>query len=382
MKAKTLRSVAVMLKSVALILIAGLALADRVQAQSITWEDQDSVAASETTWFQPKIAGDQMGNFIVLGLAGTTTLGPVDYWTAFNELNTTSLDGIGYGQEYTAGGLAPSIAMANPFGCYYGPAVEVHQGGQRNGAALWSEAGLYTTPIGSALSFFDPIEYDTGYNPAVAADPGLFFVGGGPCETINVVEVHQAAAGYSNLWYHVGAVSSGDGLSAVTWGPAYQVGSASPYTQGNLASVTVCDGTVIEVHEGSSGTLWYNMGTYDPYTSQITWNWASGKQYDNGYAPSVTSVCGYPYVVEVHQADDPPKGDHTVLWYHVDPFTSSSVSWTPAQRYDTGCSPSVAFAYPYKGLSPPAPAYLTETHLGTCGEPGTLLYDYGYFLEN
>jgi len=45
-------------------------------------------------------------------------------------------------------------------------------------------------------------------------------------------------------------------------------------------------------------------------------------------------------LVEVRQATSPAAGDSTALWYHVPPYASSSVTWSPATKYGTGCSPT------------------------------------------
>jgi hypothetical protein len=369
---KIAMNIATLLKSIALTLIAGLAIAGPMQAQSINWTDKEIyLGSSEMKWYQPKLAGDAQGDFVVVGYQSGTTLGPIAYWTGFNPWNETSLDGSGSSTEYAVG-AAPSVALAN-FSDWipYSAVVDVHQGGQDNGAALWSHVALYDgAPIGSTLNFADGLEYDNGYNAAVAADPNAY--GWSPITvdyptgaTTPVVEVHQAAAGISALWYHVGTLVVTDtGVVSFSWGPSYQ------FDNGYLPSVAVCNGVAIEVHQGAPGALWYSIGT----VSGNTISWSASTKYDNGYAPSIT--CGLTgYVIEVHQAANPAAGKSTALWYHVAPFTSSKVSWTAATQYDTGCNPTVAFSYTLLD----SPQYLAETHSETCGNVGPLLYDFGSF---
>jgi hypothetical protein len=376
-KNRTLGKIAILLQSITLTLVAGLAVAGPVQAQSINWLDKDVYAgSSEISWYQPKLAGNANGDFVVVGYQSGTTLGPIAYWEGYNPWNETSLDGAGSSTEYALG-AAPSAAMVSFIDLLsYSAVIDVHQGGQDNGAALWSHVAVYASnpygsaPIGVPLNFTDGVEYDIGYNATVAADPDAedFSPGGvltpmGSMTT--VVEVHQAAAGISNLWYHVGYVYvTPSGVPTLDWGPSYQ------FDGGYLPSVAVCNGVAIEVHEGSPGSLWYSVGK----VSGNSISWSGSSKYDNGYAPSIS--CGITgYVVEVHQATSPAIGQSSALWYRVAPFTSAEVSWTTSTEYDTGCNPTVAFSYTLANT----PQYLAEAHSKACGRVGPLVYDYGLF---
>ena len=161
MKNRTVGKLAILLKSIALTLIASLAVAGRLQAQSVTWlEKDDYVGSSTIKWAQPKLAGDANGDFVVVGY----NLGPLSYWTGFNPRNETTLDGAGNSTEYAAVGVTPSVAMVNlsPW-TPYNAVVDVRQGGQNYGAALWSDVAVYQgPPIGSALTFSDGLQYDNG----------------------------------------------------------------------------------------------------------------------------------------------------------------------------------------------------------------------------
>jgi hypothetical protein len=348
-------------------------------SQSITWYDKGSEAAGETLWYQPKLAGDGFGDFIVVGLDGTTTLGLMADWAGYNPRGETSLNGASYGTLFAVG-ASPSIAtQAIPAGgcaSLSNTAVEVHQGSENNGESLWSETSQYRSAYFFDTTTFGPVtftgaqQYDNGYNPSVAIDIA-------PCDVnvdnLPVVEVHQAEAGISDLWYHVGTLMyAGYNFQTITWGPSYLYGF------GNHPSVMVYNGQVIEVHEGGSGTLWYMMGTLG---ADNTITWGGSTQFDHGYNPSLTympvqaAYGGASTVVEVHQATSPAAGESSALWYHVASYTSSKVNWTPAYQYDTGCNPSVAPGFGPANLN--LLEYLVEIHSETCGQLGQLLYDYG-----
>lgn len=117
----------------------GLSCCAAAQAQSISWLDQDSYLGSGW-WYLPKLAG--VGDFVVVGQE-ETELGPLGYQTG----SCCNGDYINwnYGNDDYTSGSNPSIGMvAYTFSepcdyCdYYDFAVEVHQGGQESGAALWS----------------------------------------------------------------------------------------------------------------------------------------------------------------------------------------------------------------------------------------------------
>jgi hypothetical protein len=368
----------------AVLLSAGLALAASAHAQTITWDHKDVELTTKAKWYHPKITSDDDGDFVIVGFQDGTSLGPIAYWTGNNTYGETTLDGVATSTEYAVG-ASPSAAMAwvSVNGNYSGAVVDVHQGGQRNGAALWSHLAPFSgLPIGPTLTFTDGQEYDTGYHASVAANQTYNALAGPlPELPTALVEVHQAGTGYSDLWYHVGTLSvNSEGTISLVWGPSYK------FDEGSLPSVAVCyyngnggstlEPVAIEVHQGSNGTLWYSTGVIND-SNQIAWN--KSIKYDDGYAPSVACVQGiatrFTDVVEVHQAGNPAAGDSTALWYHVAPFTPSTVGWTPAQKYDTGCSPTVALVSTY--VSQSQQLSIVETHSKTCGELGPLFYDFG-----
>jgi len=129
------------------------------------------------------------------------------------------------------------------------------------------------------------------------------------------VEVHQASWGFADLWYHLNG------------GPSIQ------YDYGSAPSVSMSGNVVVEVHEGSNGSLWYRAGPVNG--SRIAFG--PGLQYDSGYFPSVSIVGNT--VVEVHQGTSSCPGP---LWYRVGTLEGQRIAWSNSFQYDQGCSPSVA----------------------------------------
>ena len=194
----------------------------------------------------------------------------------------------------------------------------------------------------------------------------------------------RRASGLSDLWYHVGVLTFyDDGTAPLSWSPAHQ------FDYGYAPSVSVCGGSVIEVHEGEPGTLWYSTGTVVNDYSAITWT--ASAQYDSGYYPSV-SACSGPegaqgpntvaYIVEVQQAGNPAKGKSPALWSHVEQWTTRpsppppTVTWTPATKYDNGCRPTVTWSGAVSTAGSGSQG-IVETHSGACGEASSLYYDIG-----
>jgi hypothetical protein len=363
-----------LLKPILLGLIVSLSLTGRTPAQTITWTAQGVPILfdknPDPNTYLPKMASDVWANLFIVSYDNTTALGPLQYGSALiNDPYGSGLDALVYGAEYAVGSnpsVAASIFSCNPNATEalsIGAVVEVHQGGQDNGAALWSHLAGYNPFLSytnGTLSFGDGLEYDVGYDPSVAINAI------GNCTSnagsATVVEVHQSGPGYSDLMYHVGMLTeNAEGALNLVWGPSYK------FDTGHRASVTFCGSTPVEVHEGSNGTLWYSYGE----VSGNTINWSASEQYDVGYYPSI--VCQEPespYLVEVHQGSLPAVGDSTDLWYHL---AVSPASMGASNFYDTGCNPSVAIT-PGGDVTP---EFLVEVHSETCGQPSPVLNDFG-----
>jgi hypothetical protein len=356
-----------------IVLATAITLCGGAHAQSISWLTKGEKIASGD-WYLPVLASDYNGDFVVVGQGGTGTeshlkdqTAAYDFGTGYSKTLTWSGT---YTSDYTTG-HAPSVALAFEYFDSppesYDVAVEVHQGGQDDGAALWSHVAVTGSPIPATLTWTKGDQYDKGYNPKVAIDPFPIY---GPIANINtVVEVHQAGEGISDLWYHVGSLAVyADGKTYLTWGPSYQ------FDYGYVPSVGVCAGVAVEVHEGDSGSLWYSIGKVDG--NKV--NWSASTQYDSGRNPSV-SMCADmnpappDYLVEVHQGGVPATGKSTSLWYHISEYTDSAVTWLPAVKYSTGCYPTVTSTQTLSAYG----TLIAETHAGACGVPAPLYYDLG-----
>lgn len=280
-------------------------------------------------------------------------------------------------------GHQPSIAMVACVipactGLYImSDVIQVHQGGQDNGAALWYRTGVdqeFSTTWAAAQ------RYDTGFNPSVAVDQT-----GGSSTTTTVVEVHQGGVDSSELWYHVGTLTYSASSVSVSWGPSHKTGLT-----GYSPSVSVSGGIAVLVARGTAAHLFSSVGVVDTSTKTITW--AAQNDYDDGYNPSVSvqscglggSTFGCDFVVlEAHQ-EDKSTGP---LMYRIgkmfysgseDATPPTSISWTPNAdtKYATGCYPSVGlmtYGTDYTTTYP-----LVESHSDACGGPAAVIADWGY----
>jgi hypothetical protein len=360
-----------MSKPIALPAVLALALCGAAQGQSITWVEEGGKTGGSLKL--PRLASDYIESFLVVGNQQST--GPLGYLTG-TTYDCIFAYAICWGSAgHDDKGANPSVAltvMTDAQNTKLDTAVEVHEG---TSASLFFHTGTNLYPLLGTVDWNSSTQYDSGYKPSVSIDP--FPLDHLPGFTATVVEVHQACpslncgsgTGASALWYHVGTLSmSSTGTPSLSWGPAYK------FDAGVNPSVSVCNGLAVEVHQGDPGTLWYSMGT----VSGNTISWGSSVKYDSGYMPSV-SLCGggefgIPYyLVEVHQATSPATGDNTALWYHVSQYTPSSVTWRPATKYATGCSPTASIF----NSGSTSTGMVAETHTGVCGEASTVYYDLG-----
>ncbi len=267
-------------------------------------------------------------------------------------------------------GHAAGIALA--WGNGYDTAIEVHQGGQDGGGALWYTMATTklssTYQIPTVLHWGASSQYDEGFNPTVGVDNSSWDTGVN-AGVEQVVEVHQATSNLSALWYHVGWLENPDSASPTfVWGPSYQ------FDTGYAPSASISNGIVVEAHQGTGGELWYSIGNAAFF--QITWNTAVN--YDTGYNPSISvygcTSCGGWTVVEAHQSTTGTGP----LRYRIGTISSASdktIAWTPnsdTQYAPQGCYPSIA----QNG------AYIVEVHSTECNAAASLVYSFGYFYWN
>lgn len=286
-------------------------------------------------------------------------------------------------------GHAPSIAMVQ--GNVYEDdhnepedfALEVHQGGQNNGSALWYRAGIAVNLFSSSsVTWQSAHQYDDGYNPTVAVDQYCFSCTG---TATDVVEVHQGGVNQSQLWYHTGTLVIDSATPTVTWSPSYKF---DPGFEAYAPTVSIANGLVLLVGQGSAGELWYSLGVLQS-DGQITWG--TPKKYDNGYNPTVSLIgckgCGSENngfeanwdLVEAHQALNNTTG---ALWYRTGRLNAgtgstfpTAITWTPnaATQYATeGCYPSLT---QFGGLG--STYAVVETNSTACDEAADIVSSMG-----
>lgn len=268
-------------------------------------------------------------------------------------------------------GHSPSIAMVTCAiaACTGGPyymanVVEVHQGGQDNGAALWYRTGV----VGGATSttWADAYQYDTGYNPTVAVDQYSSLPG-----STTVIEVHQAGVDSSDLWYHIGTLTYSASSVSVTWGPAIKTGLT-----GYTPAVSYSDGVAVLAFRDSSANLWYSIGTWDLSGNFI---WGPAVNYDTGFNPSVSlQYCaGVAFncvflLTEAHQDGKTTGGleYRTGILKGID-GPSTTITWTPDEDrkiVSSGCYPTVSLIMNWS-----AGYYnVVESHSVDCGGPANI----------
>ena len=374
---------------VAIGLVGALLLANAGRAENIKIEWWVTGWPAGKGWL-PKIAGSG-------GLTGSGALifqsgkgdAKFQYWDGqmvLTEPNVFNWDGP-YSVTSTTEpspevGHEPSIAMVTcPIpsctGLYITPdVIQVHQGGQDNGAALWYRTGVNTG--GLSTTWAAAKFYDTGFNPTVSVDQS-----GGTSTTTTVVEAHQAGVDSSELWYHVGTLTYSASSVSVTWGKAHKTGFS-----GYAPTISIANGVVVLVAQGAAPHTWYSVGVVD--TSTDTISWSAENNYADGYNPSVSvQSCGFGsatfgcdfVVVEAHQEG---TGTGSLLYrmgkmfYGTGGSAPTSIKWTPNAdtNYAKGCYPSVGlmtYGTDYTSTYP-----LVESHSADCGEVADVHIAWGY----
>jgi hypothetical protein len=157
---------------------------------------------------------------------------------------------------------------------------------------------------------------------------------------------------------------------------------------GYAPTVSVANGIVVLVAQGTTGQLLYSIGTADISTNTISWS--ATNNYDTGYNPSVSvQACGAGgatfgcdfVVLEAHQAG---KSTGSLLYrigkmhYGTGGTSPTSISWTPNAdtNYAKGCYPSVALMT--YGTNTTTTYPIVESHSDACGGPAVLHTAWGY----
>ncbi len=367
-------------------LVSALLLASAASAENLTIQWWVTGWPAGIGWL-PKIAasGGQDGSAALIYQTGTGDA-KFQYWDGqmvYTVPNEFDWDGPYSVTSSPEVGHQPSIAMVACeipacTGLYFNSdVIQVHQGGQDNGSELWYRTGFDSG--GLETTWAASHSYDEGYNPTVAVDQT-----GGTSTTTTVVEVHQGGVDLSALWYHVGTLTYSASSVSVTWGPSHPVGFS-----GYAPTVSIANGIVVLVAQGTAGQLLYSIGTAD--TSTDTINWSATDNYDKGYNPSVsvqscgaggdTFGCDF-VVVEAHQ-----EGNTTgSLLYRMGKMyygsgggsAPTSISWSPNAdtNYAKGCYPSVALMM--YGTNTTTTYPLVESHSDACGKPAALHTAWGH----
>jgi hypothetical protein len=391
--------------------LAALLLAGVTKAQDITikWKVSGDPL---TDFYLPKVASDAFEDVAIVAEAHTGLNDLQDKLGFFQPLAKAQVGWTGtnylYGPTQQIG-HAPSIALAYNSVNEYDAAIEVHQGGQEDESSLWFQLGSNATLTSPVINWGDATQlgpgpwtcgpyprgcgapkFDYGYNATVAADNDLGPAGSGDAIPATIVEVHQAAAGESALYYHVGVLTIGPSPS-ITWGPSLPFDSSGK-TLGSVPTVSIANNVAVLVSQGSGGTLWYSIGAVDTATSTIAWT--APISYGSGYNPTV-SVYGDGtdlwirgrVLVEAHQVDDGTGS----LVYSVGVLKGSSptsITWSTTTSgslntniyYATGCYPSVALAFDGYTAPSPSEVSVTETHETACGSATMTEYWFGYLI--
>jgi hypothetical protein len=356
--------------------VAALLLASGAQAEDITIDWQQT-GVKYGTGYLPKVASDGLTSLVSISQTGTgfsslqdmTATYPTELsmdWTPYHYLYSPP-------QSTPQVGHAPSIALVQAVNAGVDNLIEVHQGGQDNGGALWYQLASASAPLPNKIKWSAANPYGQGYNPTVAADlnaPGSF--------STAIVEVHQAGLDISALWYEVGILTLGTSPSIV-WGPSIEINGG--LNQGYAPTVSIANNIAVLVAQGTSGALWYSIGTVDTSTSTIAWT--DPDVYTSGYNPSV-SVYGDGIsgsgrvVVEAHQGD---KGTGPLLYRTgiLGGAAPTSINWTPNSNvsYSKGCYPSVALSFTQVDIN----LAVNETHSSACSEAATLYASLGDLVE-
>jgi hypothetical protein len=178
--------------------------------------------------YTPSVAAS--GTTVVQVHQGVNGTGPLWYRTAHIAPDGT-IQWFGTGSLlYDNSGSAPSVAIAGP------TVIEVHQG---NPGTLWYRTGQ--VQFDGTIKWGNSVRMDDGFAPSVTASG------------TTVVQVHQATNGIGPLWYRTGQLGRN---GTIHWNGSGSV----QYDNGFAPSVGTSGTAVVEIHQGSPGTLWSHSG--------------------------------------------------------------------------------------------------------------------------
>lgn len=208
--------------------------------------------------------------------------------------------------QFDSAGFSSSVAFLTP-----STLVEEHQ----------EKADLYYR-FGSLIG--GGITWGTVQSGGYGQDPSIATSGS------TIVDVHDDLK--LGLTYRVGTISG----TTIAWG------KTTPYDNGVDPHVAFSGtNTLVEVHSGGNGALWYHIGTIDRASKTIDFH-GNAVPLDNGYYPSIATN-GSGMAIELHAGSKAQwyhigrinTTTHTIDWgttSHEVPQTTashSSVSWSP-----------------------------------------------------
>ena len=186
-----------------------------------------------------------------------------------------------------------------------------------------------------------------------------------------IVDVHYDQT--QGLVYTVGKLA---GSNALTWGtPTYYDSGGSPHV------AFTGPGSVVEVHYGGHGNLWYDFGTLIAATKQISFG--KGVLLDSGYYPSVAAN-GNGVAIALHAGSSYYGYSH--LYYQIGQVKGSAMSWsnsvpvpnTASSVADVTWSPQGQIVVTYICSAPyPFNVYYLCTQMGTLNSAKTSISWYG-----
>lgn len=198
--------------------------------------------------------------------------------------------------DYTSG-LSPSVALNDA-----GKVVEVHRS-EKTTRLYWRVGRLGV----SNVDWLNDDNYDNGDTPQVAIN-----------NTDQVVEVHRSELGATDLWYHVGKITSDNKID---------FGESRFFANGADPSVALTDAGDVIVSWKEGTELMQRFGQIN--MSDFSINWIGDKQpYDSGNTPSVAAAGRM--AITAHEG-----AAFQTLWYSTSLITDRAI-WMTERRSQLG----------------------------------------------
>ena len=185
-------------------------------------------------------------------------------FTLYSRIGTLNGDTIGWNGDgwvdYTSG-LSPSVALNDA-----GKVVEVHRS-EKTTRLYWRVGELGSTNV----DWLNDDNYDTGDTPQVAIN-----------NNDQVVEVHRSELGATNLWYHVGKITSENKID-------FDDRAGTFFANGSDPSVALTDAGDVIVSWKEGTEVMQRFGSLDAANYSISWI-GDAQPFDSGSGPSVAAA--------------------------------------------------------------------------------------------